>query len=394
MPLPPDGTEPARGAPAAYLGAFVTVGIGMSILGPSLRRLAEVTGSTEAALGILFTAASVGYLTGIVVGGRLIVRRSGHAILVCGLLALALGATAVPFARNVAALIVIEFGLGIGTGLVEVPCNSLILWTRGGGALLNALHAGWSVGAMLAPLFVGASIAMTGGLPAAYLAAAALAILPLFALRGRRSPPNPHHEVGHGLPEESRALVALGACFYVAYIGLEAGFAGWIYTFAEDRGLSGATATLLGAAFLGTFAVGRLASIPIAIRVDPRRVLIVDHVVVFAGLGLLLVSGRSAVLIWTGTVILGLGLASLFGSMLTLSERHVPSTSTVTSFYFGGLSVGGMFLPATIGVLIATFGSGALPVVCTGAAAVTLGCVLAFERFGQRRSARLALATA
>jgi len=386
-----DPNAPDRGAPAAYLGSFVVLGIGMSILGPSLRRLADATGSTEAALGILFTAASVGYLAGITVGGRLIVRRSGHAILGCGLVTMAVGAAAVPSARNVATLIVVEFALGMATGLVEVPCNSLILWTRGGGALLNALHACWSVGAVLAPLLVGASVAATDGLRAAYLIAAGLAVLPVLALRGHRSPPNPHHEAGHGIPEGSRALVTLGACFYVAYIGIEAGFAGWIYTFAEDRGLTGGSATLLGAAFLGTFAVGRLLSIPIAVRADPRRVLLVDHVIVFAGLGLLLVSGRSATLIWTGTVVLGLGLASLFGSMLTLSERHLPSTSTVTSLYFGGLSVGGMFLPATIGGLIAAFGAIALPVVCTGAACVTLGCVVAFERAGRQRTARLAL---
>lgn len=363
----------------------------MSILGPSLRRLADATGSTEAALGILFTAASVGYLTGITIGGRLIVRRSGHAILACGLVTMAVGAAAVPSARNVATLFVVEFALGLATGLVEVPCNSLILWTRGGGALLNALHACWSIGAVFAPLLVGASVAATDGLRAAYLIAAALALLPFLALRGRSSPPNPHHEAGHGIPEKSRTLVALGACFYVAYIGIEGGFAGWIYTFAEDRGLTGGSATLLGAAFLGTFAAGRLASIPIAVRTDPRRVLFVDHAIVFVGLGLLLVSGRSTVLIWTGTVVLGLGLASLFGTMLTLSERHLPSTSTVTSIYFGGLSVGGMFLPATIGGLIAAFGSIALPVVCTGAACVTLGSVVAFERAGRHRTARLAL---
>ena len=295
---------PAPGAPAAYLGSFIMVGVGMSILGPSLRRLAEVTGSTEATLGILFTTASIGYLAGITIGGRLIVRRSGHAILVGGLVIMTAGAVAVPFARTVTSLIVAEFVLGLATGLVEVPCNSLILWTHGGGALLNALHACWSVGAVIAPLVVGASIAVTGGLPAAYLVVAATTLVPLVALRGRRSPPNPHHEVGHGIPDSSRRLVVIGACFYVAYIGIQAGFAGWIYTFAEDRGLTGATATLLGAAFLGTFAVGRLVSIPIAVRVDPRRVLLVDHAIVFVGLGVLLVSGRSSALIWAGTVIL------------------------------------------------------------------------------------------
>ena len=127
-------------------------------------------------------------------------------------------------------------------------------------------------------------------------------------------------------------------------------------------------------------------------RIDPRRVLFVDHAIVFVGLALLLVSGRRGALIWSGTVILGLGLASLFGTMLTLSEQHMPSTSTVTSIYFGGLSLGGMFLPATIGVLIAGFGSVALPVVCTIAAGVPLSCVLAFEHAGRRRTARLALA--
>lgn len=361
------------------------MGVSAMLLGPSIDQLRRVTGSSVSAIGILFTAASIGYLVGVVCSGQLIAHRSGHLVLRIGLLVMASGVSLLPFATSIIVMFACEVAIGLGIGLIEIPCNSLVMWGEGGGAAINRLHAMWAVGAVVAPLIVGRSLAWTNGLHAGYFVAAAVAAAPFLLLTGRTEPPNPHLEHGRGIPSGARLLTAIGALWFFAYVGVEATFAGWIYKYAQERGIASATtATYLGAAFLLAFAVGRLAGITIARRLSPLQVLVIDHLVAAAACALLLFASHSAVAIWIATITFGLGVASMFPMMLALSEETVPSTGTVTSVYLVGSSLGTFVLPATMGALIERYGATALPIECAIGAVITLLLLLAFVRISHQ----------
>ena len=373
------------GAPAAYLGAFAVMGMAAMLLGPSIAGLHRATGLSEARLGLLFSASSFGYLTGLVAAGALIARANGHTVLASGILTMGAAVVAVPHCHGLAALCIAELVLGFGIGVIEIPCNSLILWTVGGGALLNALHACWALGAVLAPLLVGRSIAWTGGLSGAYVIVAACGFVPLLLLRNRVAPPNPHVEIGRGIPSEARGRVALVACFYFANIATEATFAGWIYRYGELRDISAATAIYLGAAFLGAFAIGRMIGVVVARSVAPFPTLLADHAVSFAAVGVLLLAPNAPAAIWIGTVLFGLGMASMFANMLGMSEPLVPSTGTVTSLYLVGSSLGGIVVTGSMGALLDRYGAVALPVVAAIGTLATLAIVVTLELSARRR---------
>ena len=56
-------TKLKRNQTISYYAAFIMLGMGMAILGPSLPTLAENTGSTIDQISVLFTASSaVGYM--------------------------------------------------------------------------------------------------------------------------------------------------------------------------------------------------------------------------------------------------------------------------------------------------------------------------------------------
>jgi fucose permease len=370
---------PDRDSDVPYFATFAAMGVTQLVLGPSLSTLRLNTHTGNAAIGVLFTASAVGYFAGIALSGQWIARRRVHSALAFGLLTMAVGLALVPFATTLGALILIETGIGFGTGWVEIPGNSAILWRHGGGAELNGLHASFSVGAVAAPIIIAGSLGITDGLHAGYIIAALLPVVAVLLLTTTRSPANPHAAVGRGVPRGSRGRTALGATYFFAYVGVEIGFAGWIYRYASLRGFDhGQIKYFLGASFLGAFAIGRLASVPLARRFDAASTLVADHAIAIAALLLLLVGRNTPAALWCGTILFGLGIASMFPSMMSLSDAIVPATGTITSIYLAGSAIGTMVIPGSMGALLDRFGAPALPVTALLGLVVTAGAALSF----------------
>ncbi len=362
-----------------YFATFAAMGVTQLVLGPSIATLRHTTGTSNATIGVLFTVGALGYFAGIALSGQWIARRPVKTALRFGLLTMAVGLVLVPFAATLGALIGIEALIGFGTGWVEIPGNSAILWRHGGGAALNGLHASFSIGAVAAPIVIGRSLAWTGGLHAGYFVAAALPVVAVLLLTPARNRPNPHGSVGRGVPRGARLRTALGATYFFAYVGVELGFAGWIYRYGTLRGFGhGPVVSYLGAAFLAAFAIGRIVSVRIARHVDASTMLAVDHAVAVAALLLLLAGGSAPFAVWVGTIVFGLGIVSMFPAMMSLSDTLVPATGTVTSLYLAGSAVGTMAVPGSMGALLDHFGVPALPVTALIGVGVTACVAVAF----------------
>ena len=79
-----------------------------------------------------------------------------------------------------------------------------------------------------------------------------------------------HHE--HG-PTPDWWRLALVGLFFLLYVGLEIGFAGWIATYSDELGLGSGWATGLTAAFWAGFLGGRLAMVWRGDNIDTGNVL-------------------------------------------------------------------------------------------------------------------------
>ena len=64
-----------------YIGALLVIGLTMTVIGPALSEFRERTGAGIGAIGSLFIAASIGFMTGSLLGGRLYDRLDGHRVL-------------------------------------------------------------------------------------------------------------------------------------------------------------------------------------------------------------------------------------------------------------------------------------------------------------------------
>jgi FHS family Na+ dependent glucose MFS transporter 1 len=80
----------------AYYAAFVALGLVVASLGPTLPGLAEHTRTRLSEISFLFTARSLGYLLGSLLGGRLYDRVPGHWVMVTVLIMMAVMLTLAP----------------------------------------------------------------------------------------------------------------------------------------------------------------------------------------------------------------------------------------------------------------------------------------------------------
>jgi FHS family Na+ dependent glucose MFS transporter 1 len=351
-------TNLKRNQTIGYYSVFITLGMTTAALGPALPFLADQTGSELNQISILFSAKAAGYLLGSIMGGWFYDRLPGHKVMAVGLAGMIATITLTPIVPLLWLLGLVLFLMGATEGAVDVGGNTLLVWVhrKEVGPYMNALHLFFGVGTFLAPIILAQSMLRSDRITAGYWLIA-IVILPivLWLLR-LPSPPAPsHEEEKEGL--SNTRLLALFVLFFFLYVGAEVGFGGWVYTYALEMGLANeATAAYLTSTFWGAFTLGRLFSIPIAAHVRPRRILTADLSGGLFSLGLITLFPESQIALWVGAVILGLSIASVFPTMITLAERRMTLTGKTTSWFFVGASLGGMFLPWLVGQLIEPVG--------------------------------------
>ncbi|GAB4414397.1 MAG: MFS transporter [Anaerolineae bacterium] len=349
---------------AAYYLAFVALGLTSASLGPTLPDLAENTRSNLREISYLFTARSLGYLIGSFLGGRLFDSKPGHPVMALMLVGMVATLILIPLMPLLWLLIAILLLLGLAEGALDVGGNTLLVWVHRHrvGPYMNGLHFFFGVGAFLSPLVIAQAVLWSGNITWAYWTLALL-VAPA-ALWLLRLPSPPAQKVSQGGPagQVNHRLVALIVLFFFLYVGAEVGFGGWIYTFALDSKVTDETvAAYLTSAFWGALTVGRLLAIPIAARVRPRYILLGDLVGCLVSIGLILLWPHSLAAIWAGTLGIGLAMASVFPTTISLAERRMTVTGQVTGWFFVGASAGAMFWPWIIGQLFESTGPQIMP---------------------------------
>lgn len=358
---------------------FITLGLAASLMGPSLTDLRERVGVSTGAIGVLFPCSSIGYVAGAVLGGKGYDRRLGHRLVMASLVLTALAMVVVAWAPSLLWLGVGSVLVGFFSSGVDLGGNTLLVWSRGrdAGPLLNALHLCFGIGAFLAPLFVNRALAWGHGVGWAWVAAA-IPTMVVAAWVITRATPEPVDVEGHDRGETAPSwLLALLMVFFVLYVGLEIGFAGWVYTYAQEIHLGGPNVpALLTATFWGSFSVGRLTSVWLARRVGPNTLLSGSCVQALGAIALLAAGHRVSAIVWISTVLFGFGTAPQFPTMIAFAERHIPLTGSATSWFIVGAGLGGLSMPWLIGTLLDRWGAVAMPRAVLVIAAGTLAWYL------------------
>jgi len=346
-----------------YYLAFLALGLTTGAIGPALPHLAEQTHSPIKDISYLFVSLALGYLLGSLASGRLIDRIKGHPVIIAGLVGMAVTIALVPLTLDLRLLIILAFMVGLSQSFVDVGGNLMIVWVYGQdvGPFMNGLHLSFGIGTLISPLIIAASLELGGSITWGFIG---LAMLSLPAAIGLLKLPNPTSPVNAQTNREDQAsksrlipLVIFIMLFYFVYIGFEGGFGAWLYTYALETGLATqVTAAYLTSIFWAAFTFGRLLGIPAARKFSPGTMIFTGLVVSLISISLLSVFSTSPVMLWCGTFGYGLGVSTLFPTLLTLASQYMTLSGRTTSLFFASASAGGMFFPWLVGQLISTFG--------------------------------------
>ncbi len=343
----------------AYFSVFVALGLGGVTLGPTLQALAKHTGASLSAISIVFSARSLGYMIGSFLAGRLYDRTAGHPVIAGVLVGMGVMLFLTPLMPVLWLLVPVLVLLGIAEGGVDVGGNTMIVWTHGNqvGPYMNGLHFFWGVGAFLAPIIIAQAVLMSGDITLAYWFIALLMLPPAVALLRLPSPTAHTHAAGRPTGPLNVRLLLLMLVFFALYVGAEATFGGWIFTYVTALGKTDATtAALLTSVFWGSLTLGRLFSIPIATRFQPSSVLLGDLLGCMASIALILIFPQSSVIIWVGTFGAGIFMASMFPTMLSYAERRLAISGQITGLFLVASAAGGMTVPWLVGQLFESVG--------------------------------------
>jgi FHS family Na+ dependent glucose MFS transporter 1 len=380
-------------ATIGYFAAFVAIGLSASVLGPTLPGLAEQTGTQLGQISLVFTAVSLGYLLGSLGGGRLYDRVAGHPVVAGGLVLAAASLALVPSIPWLWLIVVAMFFLGMATGAVDVGGNTLLVWVYGRrvGPYMNSLHFFFGVGAFLSPVIIAQVLIWSGGIAWAYRILGLL-MLPaavwLFWAPSPKAPANSAEDPAASPPlqkSEWPLLLLLVGLFFL-YVGAEAGFGGWIYSYAVALGLSNeATAAYMTSAFWGALTAGRLLGVPVANRVRPSTIILADLMGCLVSVSVLLVWSSSPLAAWLGTCGLGFFMASFFPTLIALAERRMAITGQITGWFLAGSSIGGMTWPWLMGQLFESVGPHSVMVTVLIDLVLTIGLFAVLLRYSARR---------
>jgi len=350
-------------ATSAYYLSFIILGATTAASGPSLLKLADHTSSGLERISLIFVFGSLGYLIGSYFGGRAYDRFSGHKLMGFALLFIAIASVLIPISQTLSLLLFAMFLNGLATGILDVGCNTLLLWTHGekSGPFLNGLHFFFGAGSLLAPLFLAQVLIRTGDIHWLYWSFAVIC-MPIAGWLWLLPEPSIHtHTEERNNAPIPIIPVTLIVILFLLYVGLELGFGNWIYTYALTLNLETTiTAAYLTSAFWGSFTFGRLLGVWVSTRLQPRTILFMDLIGCAISTIIIMLGKYSSTELWIGTVGLGISMASIFPTFIILAGERMQITGTITGWFLVGSGLGSMFLPWLIGQIFAFTGPQAM----------------------------------
>ncbi|MEV5572114.1 MFS transporter [Spirillospora sp. NPDC052269] len=373
-----------RTAMAGMCVSFVVIGVLQALYGPAAPAMRERFGLSSGAVGLALSVHFVGALLGVLCTPRL--RRIGNRpFLAAALTAIAAGCAGFALAPAWPAALAAAFVAGVGFGWIDVGVNELFIEYhatdgRNSTGMLNLLHGNFGVGAVLAPLLVGALPSRM--YPWAFGLCALLSLAVLGTVKGVGGGPR-QASASRDVPWAAAGRVtALFTVFFALHVGVESGIGGWETTHLVGLGWTAGPAAMATSTFWLAMTGVRFAISPIARYVTAQRILLASLAVMLLGL-LLAHLGPAAP---AGYLLAGLGVGPLFPTGLVWLTEKQPGARGVTSYVIAGSMLGGV-LPSAIGGAAGRWGSGVIPTVLAAVAAAALAIALAIRAIPATRTA-------
>jgi fucose permease len=314
--------------------SFISIGLPDGMLGvawPAMRLQMDQPLAAVGAITMTMTASSA---AASLLAGSVVQRIGTGAVVAGSCLLTALGLLGFAVAPSFGWLVALAIPLGVGAGAVDASLNHFVS-AHYSSRHMNWLHGFWGVGATTGPLVMGAALASEGGWTAGARSIGlmqlglALVLFATVSLWSRQTAQAPADADQPGQPSADRnpprlAMWLAPLCF-LFYVSAEMGTGLWAASIlVTDRGLAAGDASFWVSLYFGAITVGRFAVGLVANRVGNRGLVRLGTVVAMAGALVFALPGVFGAFSPVGLVIMGLGCAPIFPSLMHETARRFP----------------------------------------------------------------------
>nr|WP_315464599.1 MFS transporter [uncultured Rhodoferax sp.] len=355
--------------------SFISLGLPDGILGVAWPAIRADMGQPLAAVGAIIITVTIAGATASFFAGAIAKRMGTGAVVATSCLMTALALLGFSIAPSFGWLVALGVPLGLGAGAVDASLNHFVA-AHYSSRHMNWLHGFWGVGATTGPLIMGLALAGSSGwalgvrsigLMQLVMAVVLFSTLSLWAKEHSKPPAG---EEGHGaitFKPVRRLATWLAPFIFLLYVAAEMGTGLWAASIlVTDRGLTPAHAGIWVSVYFGSITAGRFAVGLIANRLGNRRLVRLGIGVAALGALVFAVPGVLGNAASFGLVLMGLGCAPVFPSLMHETARRFPDhvARTVIGRQMAFAYAGGSVIPAGFGLLATWAGLGAvMPVV-------------------------------
>lgn len=389
-------SRPALRAGLAY-AAFVSLGLPDGLTGVAWPSIRATFGLPLDALGALITAGTAGYLASSFTSGRVVARIGVGRLLVLSCLATAISLLGYGGTPLWAGMVGLGLLAGLGAGAIDAGLNAYAA-EKFSARTVSWLHASFGLGAAIGPILMSSVISAGHSWRLGYLVVGVTQLMLAGCFALTRNQWQAHADDGQSAPTASAPMFRtlrlpsawLSMLLFFLYTGLEVSAGQWLYTLlTEARRMSPALAGVWVSVYWGGLTAGRLLSGVIVARITVRTLLRLCMAGALLGVVLLWLD----LALWLslgGVALLGVSLAPMFPSLISLTPARMGPTHTTNTvgFQIAAAMLGGAALASGFGRIADRFGLETLGPFLLATALLMSGVFAVLERHAHQSSGR------
>lgn len=340
--------------------AFISLGLPDSLLGAGWPTMYGELGVPVSYMGIVSMVISGGTIVSSLMSDRL-TRKFGTRVVTVVSVFLTAGALfGFSFSDRFWMLILFSVPYGLGAGAIDAALNNYIA-LHYSARHMSWLHCFWGVGTIVSPFIM--SYALTSstwndgcrivGYIQLGIAALLLVTLPVWKINSKKTDAVEQKNIGllGALKIKGVPFILIG---FFAYCAAEATAMQWASTyFVEVKHISEAQAAQFASLFYIGITAGRFLSGFVSAKIGDRRMIIIGASVLTLGIILLVIPVTAAELSLAGFVIIGLGCAPIYPSIIhsTPANFGAENSGAIIGIQMACAYVGSTFMPPLFGLI-------------------------------------------
>lgn len=340
--------------------AFISLGLPDSLLGAGWPTMYGELGVPVSYMGIVSMVISGGTIVSSLMSDRLTRKFGARVVTVVSVFLTAGALFGFSFSDRFWMLILFSVPYGLGAGAIDAALNNYIA-LHYSARHMSWLHCFWGVGTIVSPFIM--SYALTSstwndgyrivGYIQLGIAALLLVTLPVWKINSKKTDAVEQKSIGliGALKIKGVPFILIG---FFAYCAAEATAMQWASTyFVEVKHISEAQAAQFASLFYIGITAGRFLSGFVSAKIGDRRMIIIGASVLTLGIILLVIPVTAAELSLAGFVIIGLGCAPIYPSIIhsTPANFGAENSGAIIGIQMASAYVGSTFIPPLFGLI-------------------------------------------